>query len=134
MRSSSGLYPAEIPPVPSLYSVRFKKNTCKREKYILCFCRFREGFQSSTAVWLVVGYEKTENRRMDYRSCKIHAQQCKFKINKILLKVNNRNFRTMHEICSKLAIKIPDTISLLFVNFEHISHLFLVFLLLTLNM
>ena len=56
-----------------------------------------------------------------------------------LLKVNNRNTRTMCEICSKLTIKTPErrlaSLTLLtFVNFEHISHLALVFLLLTLNM
>ena len=39
-----------------------------------------------------------------------------------LLKVNNKNARTRCEICSKLPI-----------NFEHISHLVLVFLLLTFN-
>ena len=42
------------------------------------------------------------------------------------LKVNNRNTRTKCEMCSKLAIFI--------VNSEHILHLVLVFLLLTLNM
>ena len=47
-----------------------------------------------------------------------------------LLKVNNRNTRTRCEICSKLTIKTGVFI----VNFEHISHLVLVFLLLTLNM
>ena len=41
-----------------------------------------------------------------------------------MLKVNNRNTRTRCEICSGIFI----------VNFEHISHLVLVFLLLTLNM
>ena len=41
-----------------------------------------------------------------------------------LLKVNNRNTRTRCEICSGVFI----------VNFEHISHLVLVFLLLALNM
>ena len=52
-----------------------------------------------------------------------------------LLKVNNRNTRTRFEICSKLAIKTPERRSGVFiVNFEHISHLVLVFLLLTLNM
>ena len=39
-----------------------------------------------------------------------------------LFKVNNGNSRTMCEICSKLTIKIPEG-----------RHLFLVFLLLTLN-
>ena len=47
-----------------------------------------------------------------------------------MLKVNNRNTRTWCEICSKLTIKIVIFI----VNFEHISHLALVFLLLTLSM
>ena len=42
-----------------------------------------------------------------------------------IFKVNNRNTRTMREICSKLTIFI--------VNFEYISHLVLVFLLLTLS-
>ena len=56
-----------------------------------------------------------------------------------LLKVNNRHNRTRCEICSKLIIKIPERrqwrrSGIFIVNFEHISHLFLVFLLLTLNM
>ena len=46
-----------------------------------------------------------------------------------LFKVNNKNTRERCEIYSKLTIKIPDRI----VNFEHILHLFPVFLLLTLN-
>ena len=48
-----------------------------------------------------------------------------------LLKVSIRNTRTRCEICSKLTIKIPG---IFIVNFEDISHLVLVFLLLTLNM
>ena len=44
-----------------------------------------------------------------------------------LLKVNNRNIRTRCSICSKITIKNNV------VNFEHISHLLLVFVLLTLN-
>ena len=43
-----------------------------------------------------------------------------------LFKVNNRNNRQRSEICSKLTIKRHQ-------NFEHISSLFLLFLLLTLN-
>ena len=52
-----------------------------------------------------------------------------------LLKVNNRNTGTRCEICSKLTIKIPERRQwrIFVVNFEHISHLDLVFLLLTLN-
>ena len=55
-----------------------------------------------------------------------------------LLKVNNGNTRKRCEICSKLTIKIPERRkwhrSVIFiVNFEHISHLVLVFLLLTLS-
>ena len=55
-----------------------------------------------------------------------------------LLKVNNRNTRTRCEICSKLTIKTPEQrwrcSGVFMVNFEHISQLVLVFLLLTLNM
>ena len=54
-----------------------------------------------------------------------------------MFKVNNRNTRTRGEICSKLTIKIPDRrhwrrSSIFIANFEQISHLVLVFLLLTL--
>ena len=46
--------------------------------------------------------------------------------------------RTRCEICSKLTIKLPERrhwrrSGVFIVNFEHISHLVLVFLLLTLN-
>ena len=53
-----------------------------------------------------------------------------------LLKVNNRNTRARCEICSELTIKPPEwRHSCAFVvNFEHISHLALVVLLITLNM
>ena len=50
-----------------------------------------------------------------------------------LLKVNNRSRRKWCEICSKLTIKIPEQrhslrSSVFIVNFEHISHLFNVFI------
>ena len=56
-----------------------------------------------------------------------------------LLKCNYRNIRTRSKICSKLTIKIPERhhwrrSGIFIVNFEHISHLVLVFLLLSLNM
>ena len=56
-----------------------------------------------------------------------------------LLKVNNRNTRTKCEICSKLTIKTPERrqwsrSGVVIINFEHIPHLVLMFLLLTLNM
>ena len=55
-----------------------------------------------------------------------------------MFKVNNRNTRTKCEICSKLTIKTSERrqwrrSGVFIVNFEHISHLVLVFLLLTLN-
>ena len=52
-------------------------------------------------------------------------------------KVNNRNTRRRCEICSKLTIRTPEwrqwCLSGAIVNFEHILHLLLLFLLLTLN-
>ena len=55
-----------------------------------------------------------------------------------LFKVNSRNNRKACEICSKLTIKTPEPcqwrcFGLFIVNFEHISHLFIVYLFLTLN-
>ena len=50
-----------------------------------------------------------------------------------LLKFNNKNTRTRCEICSKLTIKIPERrhrrrSGIFIVNFEHVSHLILVFI------
>ena len=55
-----------------------------------------------------------------------------------MFRVNNRNTRTMCEICSKLIIKAPERrcwhrSGVFIVNFEHFSHLVLVFPLLTLS-
>ena len=50
-----------------------------------------------------------------------------------LFKVNNRNTKKICKICSKFAIKTPERSGVFIVNFELISHLGLVFLLLTLN-
>ena len=55
-----------------------------------------------------------------------------------MFKVNNKNTRTRCEICSKLKIKTPKRrqwrpSGVFIVNFEHISHFVLVFLLLNLS-
>ena len=55
-----------------------------------------------------------------------------------MFKVNNKNTITRCEIRSKLTIKIPELrdwhrSGIFIVNFEHISHLVLLFLLLTLS-
>ena len=55
-----------------------------------------------------------------------------------LFKVKNRNTRKRYEIYSKLTMKTPERrqyrhSGVFVANFEHILHLFLVFLLLTLN-
>ena len=50
-----------------------------------------------------------------------------------LLKVNNRNTKTRCEICSK-TLERRRRSGVFIVNFKHISHLVLLFLLLTLNM
>ena len=56
-----------------------------------------------------------------------------------LLKFNDKKTRTRCEICSKLTIKTPEQrhwrrFGVSIVDFEHISHPFLVFLLLPLNL
>ena len=55
-----------------------------------------------------------------------------------MFNVNNRNSRKRCEKCSKLTIKTPERrhwrrSGVFIVNFKHMSHLFLEFLLLTLN-
>ena len=59
-----------------------------------------------------------------------------FPAEKYMFKVNIRNTRTRCEICSKITIKAPEQTQwrrygVFIANFEHISHIALVFLLLT---
>ena len=62
-------------------------------------------------------------------------------IGSYIFKVNIRNTRTMYKICSKLTIKTPERhqqrnwrhSGVSIINFEHISYLVLVFLLLALK-
>ena len=56
-----------------------------------------------------------------------------------MFKVNNRNARTKCKICLKLTLKAPERrqwrrFGVFIVNFEHILHFVLAFLLLTLSM
>ena len=50
-----------------------------------------------------------------------------------LFKVNNENTITVCEICSKLTIKTTERSGVFIVNFEQISHIVLLLLLLNLN-
>ena len=61
-----------------------------------------------------------------------HKQQL---ANIYLIKLNDRTIRKKCVVCSKLTIQTPEQScsGVIIVNFEHISHLFLVFLLLILN-
>ena len=48
-----------------------------------------------------------------------------------MFKVNKENTRTKSQICSKLTTKTPGRSGIFIVNFEHISNLVLVFLVLS---
>ena len=79
-----------------------------------------EDQESKSCVWLVL-FSDVQNPAGNY-----------------IFKVNNRNTRRRCEICSKLIIKTPEPSQLrrsgvFIVNFEHISDLVIVFLLLTLS-
>ena len=55
-----------------------------------------------------------------------------------MFKVNNKNTRIRSKICLKLTIKTPERghwrgSGVFIINFEHLSHIVLVFLLLTLS-
>ena len=70
--------------------------------------------------------QSTKNSRMKGEHC--------VSANIYLFKVSNRNTREKCEICSKLTIKSPKRrhwrrSGVFIVNFEHISHIFLAFLL-----
>ena len=83
-----------------------------------------------------------DNTQGFFRALLNHSMKVKHQIQHpaciFLLKFNNISTRKRWEICSKLTIKTPErrngtVLVYFFVNFEHISYLVLVFLLLTLN-
>ena len=79
-----------------------------------------------------------ESERVIKTAAKLITKAIKNPDGRYMFKVNNRNPRTRCEICSKLTIKIPERrqsrrSGVFIVNFEHISHLVLLFLLLTLS-
>ena len=84
-------------------------------------------------LWLFSGKTRFKNSS----KCCNKTRITHYPTNIYLLKVNNRNSRKRCEICSKLTIKTRERrrrrSGVFIVNFEHVSHLFLLFLLLTLN-
>ena len=83
-------------------------------------------FNSVFFYWLEFWFSKTiELAFLIKADCEKHP------INKNMLNVYNKNTKKCCQICSKLTIKILGS-GVVIVNPEHISHLFLVFLWLTL--
>ena len=89
---------------------------------------------------IFVYWQKPSSNVRQIKVIQLHVSVWKpFPVGNYLLKLKNRNTKTRCEICSKLTIKIAEgrqwrCSGILIVNFEHISHLVLVFLLFTLNM
>ena len=84
---------------------------------------------------LASGYSfYTQN--MLWRSCKVALTKKNYLAGIYLFKVDNENTKTMSEICTKLATKIPEwrhrwPSSVFIINSEQTSHIFMLFLLLT---
>ena len=94
-------------------------------------CEFYEIFLNIYSVHLWTTTSKKERLIQSYSFRQ-------FLENIYLFKANNRNTRKRCEICSKWTIKLPEQrhwrrSGVFIINFEHISHLLLVFLLLNLN-
>ena len=82
--------------------------------------------------------QATENFRVHEESDCHKDYVNQFPAGNYMFKINDRNTRTRCKICSKLTIKTQERrhwrrSGVFIVNFEHISHLVLVFLLLTLS-
>ena len=85
-----------------------------------------------------IKFKKTLLVTTKKKSTNLQSELERIPANIYLFKVNNINNRKRSEICSKLTIKTPETTSMtssgVFIrNFEHISHLLLVILSLTLK-
>ena len=112
--------------------------TCNR--YLLYRNIYLSNFEGSCCILCIICF----NVGLRWRNCSARwnvdwESKYNFPAGIYLLKVNNKNTRTRCEICSKLTIKTPERrqwrrSGVFIVNFKRISHLVLVFLLLTLNM
>ena len=111
----------------SLTSCKLIKTPQNYEEISLSFDEVNKTMQKTSGVKLSHHFPLSKHNQMIFIPAGMY-----------LLKVNNRNTRTRCEICSKLTINTPERrhwrrFGVFIVNFEHISHLVLVFLLLTLN-
>ena len=100
----------------------------------------KKGFEQRVEEELIIAHHIT--LIIKFQTMNLVAMNAKFNVltssaGNYMFKVNNRkNTRTRCEICSKLIIKTPERrqwrrSGVLIVNFEHILHLVLMFLLLT---
>ena len=120
-----------------LYFVFTLKRLCNTKQRIMCK-KFL--FQQQPNL-LTKNEFKNQKLFQRFENTRVHNKRPKFNLLSqrflyfppgiYLLKVNNKNTRKRCEICSKLTVKITI---IFIVNFEHILHIFLMFLLLTLNM
>ena len=84
-------------------------------------------------------YEQIQNCKIwNYFPLQVTNPRCITSVGNYIFKVNNINTKTKSEICSKSTIKTPEWCQwhrsgVFNVNFKHIPHLVLVFLLLTLS-
>ena len=100
----------------------------------LCISFFSTLFSLSFFMWLVSAYAGKLNFKSGFGKCILSLNPA----GSYVFKVNNRNYRTSCEVCSELTIKAPERrqwrrSGVFIVNFKHISHLVLVFLLITLS-
>ena len=87
----------------------------------------------------IKGNETLKKLILAFESALLLSPEFHIPVGIYLLKVSNKINRTRCDICSKLTIKTPERSQcrcsgVFIVNFEHISQLVVVYLLLTLNM
>ena len=120
--------------------VYFKPLLQKPFSFGALFCRSQASCTLSTlSILSIVSFLHCINIKQFLTTNNIPAEVFVYPGGNYLLKFNNRSTRTRCEISSKLTIKTPKRrhwrrSGVFIVNFEHISHHILVFLLLTLNM
>ena len=119
-----------------------KRYICKKLLNLDCEDNIRFGIYSSSHFLQNILIETSniclKNFQIAYLVLWLFFNVIMFPAGIYMFKVNNRNTRKRCEICSKLTIKIQEQrhwcrSGIFIVNFEHISRLALVFVLLTLN-
>ena len=132
-RDPFGLYKPKIRSPLINFSKFFQPGHSYSNSPTITFCEKFHQTQDFKKIYTHFVQIKIKKILLENQKSQLNLFHAAFPASNYLLKVNNKNTRTRREICLKLKIKTRRRSCVFIVNFEHILHLAVVFLLLALS-